>query len=103
MSAAAIITRARRQARVTVYVETLTRKLRSLAGAAPDHARAVAGRYARALGLPPPSDALIDFLTSADAAVAKVEDLDALFGDDEAEGIATATCESFRAIGRWSR
>lgn len=99
----AIITRARRQAAVTRHIQSLTRALRSLPGATHDHARAVANHYARHMRLPAPSDALLDYLRSQDATTTRIEELDALFGDDEAEAITTSFGAAASAIQRARR
>lgn len=98
-TSSAIIRRARRQALVTQHIVALTRRMRELRSLDADEARHLARRYARALGLPPPSDATLDYLRSEDAADAPVEELDMLFADDANVAMKSIIARACRRAG----
>jgi hypothetical protein len=79
-TATSTITRARRQARVTLSLDQLTHELRGIATGRtpPAEARAAALRYTRAAGIPVRAidEAALAFLASAGAAVVPIEDID---------------------------
>lgn len=103
-TASHIIRRAKRTAMVeqrsTSKVEAATRALRGLSSgiATPTEARNIADRYCRVMRMELASEAMLDYLCSADSAGVPIEELDAVLmsGDD---GFAAA----HDAIGRARR
>jgi hypothetical protein len=106
------IRRDRRETMMVEHFDHLTLELRSLATTATtiEKARRIRDRYARSIGVRAGvgGDILIEYLASAEAAAADIEDIDALFMSLDVPGadvfaLATAASDAARAIARARR
>jgi hypothetical protein len=93
------ITRARRQAVVTVRLQSLTLAVKALSSSTmpPDQARAIVARYCRAIGAGKPSDVVQSLLCSQNSAPLDSEGVDALlFKDADVGGVVAGRVREAR-------